>query len=89
MEHTIEKNPEFIKLHQFFKKMEAIAGTMEIDDYDLDEFEYNKALPEYSFLIKNILSIAHKRNETFINLNHHKSEDKKEVKMELTINNDQ
>ncbi len=86
MEHTIEKNPEFIKLHQFFKKMERIAESMEIDDNDLDEYEYNKALPEYSFLIKNILSIAHKRNETFEN--HHQSGDNKEAKMELTINQD-
>ena len=86
MEHTIEKNPEFIKLHQFFKKMEKIAETMEIDDTDLEEYEYNKALPEYSFLIKNILSIAHKRSETIVNINHRQSEDKEAVKMELTIN---
>lgn len=88
MEHKIEKNPEFIKLHQFFKKMEAIAETLEIDDDDLEDYDYNKALPEYSFLIKNILSIAHKRNDTFVNINRHQSIDKKEVKMELTINND-
>ena len=86
MEHTIEKNPEFIKLHHFFKKMEKIAETMEIDDNDLDEYKYNKALPEYSFLIKNILSIAHKRNETFEN--HNQSGNKKKVKMELTYNQD-
>ena len=85
MEHTIGKDPEFIKLHQFFKKMEKIAETMEIDDTDLEEYEYNKALPEYSFLIKNILSIAHKRNETFVNS--HQSEDKEDAKMELTVNN--
>ncbi len=86
MEHTIGKDPEFIKLHQFFKKMEKIAETMEIDDTDLEEYEYNKAIPEYSFLIKNILSIAHKRNGTFVN--HDQTVDKKEVKMELTYNHD-
>ncbi len=86
MEHTIEKNPEFIKLYQFFKKMEAIAETMEIDDVDSEEYAYNKTLPEYSFLIKNILSIAHKRSEIFVN--RHQSEDKADVKMELTFIND-
>ena len=49
MEHKIEKNPEFIKLHQFFKKMEAIAETLEIDADNSEEYEYNKSLPEYSF----------------------------------------
>ena len=88
MEHKIEKNPEFIKLHQFFKKMEAIAETLEIDADNSEEYEYNKSLPEYSFLIKNILSIAHKRNETFVNINRHQSADNKEVEMKLTINND-
>ena len=43
-------------------------------------------LMEKLFLIKNILSIAHKRNETFEN--HHQSGDNKEAKMELTINQD-
>ena len=86
MEHKIGKDPEFIKLHQFFKMMEKIAETMEIDDNDLEEYEYNKALPEYSFLIKNILSIAHKRNGIFVN--HDQTLDKKEIKMELTYHHE-
>ena len=84
MKHPIEKNLEFIKLSQFFKKMEAMAETMEIDGDGSDEDALNKASPEYTLLKKNILSIAHKRSETFEN--RHQSEDKEEVIMELTFN---
>ncbi len=67
MKLAIEKHPEFIKLAQFFKKMEAIAEIMEIDVDDLVQYPGNKKSSMYLSFKKNILSIAHKRKETFIN----------------------
>lgn len=67
MKLAIEKHPEFIKLAQFFKKMEAIAEIMEIDVDDLVQDPGNKKSSMDMSFKKNILSIAHKRAETIIN----------------------
>ena len=67
MKQVIEKHPEFIKLAEFFKKIEAMAETMEIDEDVLEqEFENKRSSKYLPPINKNILSIAHKREDTLV-----------------------
>ena len=44
MKFVLEKHPEIIKLAEFFKKMEAMAETLEIDEDILEQdFEYKRS----------------------------------------------
>lgn len=66
MKKIIEKHPEFIKLAEFFKKMEAMAETLEIDEYVLGQEFENKRSIKYHPINKNTLSIAHKREDILV-----------------------